>query len=200
MRKNDKALFVAFMAFMLALFCYFNSKQTVIEGLVPGFEKAMQSNWKIQNRTSGEDDILFNYKNNIIFAFKPDGTLECKDLKITGKLTCNDAESTLGLKADRGEVSAGQLIVRNESRLNNWRIKADRIGIAGKADLWMGNDKWLRLSDFDRSTYAGTPGRGGFAGFNLWTDAARRGRIYAVGYGGPGTPLLPHGPHGVIRL
>ena len=99
-----------------------------------------------------------------------------------------------------GKVSASSLLVKNESRLNNWRIKADRIGIAGKADLWMGNDKWMRLVEYDSAKYAGTVGKGGFASFNLWTDAAKRGRIDTVGYGGPGTPLLPHGPHGVIRL
>ena len=51
MRKNDKALFIAVMAFILALFAYFRSN--TVEGLVPGFEKAMQSNWKVQNVSEG---------------------------------------------------------------------------------------------------------------------------------------------------
>ena len=195
MRKNDKALFIAIMAFMLALFAYFKTNSTVIEGLVPGFEKAMQSNWKVQNRTGSEDDIVFNYKNAAKFVMKPSGLLMCKDIELSNNLECNDIKSTLGLKSDGGTVRAGQLIVKNESRLNNWRVKADRIGIAGKADLWMGNDKWMRLVEYDSAKYAGSVGRGGFASYNLWTDAAKRGRIYAVGYGGPGTPLLPHGPH-----
>ena len=198
MRKNDKALFIAVMAFILALFAYFRSN--TVEGLVPGFEKAMQSNWKVQNVSEGVDDIIFNYKNAIKFAFKPDGTLECKDIKLTGNLDCNHVKSEQGLESPAGKVSANTLLVKDESRLNNWRIKADRIGIAGKADLWMGNDKWMRLVEYDSAKYAGTVGKGGFASFNLWTDAAKRGRIYTVGYGGPGTPLLPHGPHGVIRL
>jgi hypothetical protein len=195
MRKNDKALFIGLMAFMLALFAYFKTNTTVVEGLVPGFEKAMHSNWKVQNRSDSEDDIVFNYKNSAKFIFKPDGLLMCKDIKLDNNLDCNHVKSTQGLESPGGAVSASTLTVKNESRLNNWRIAADRIGIAGKEDLWMGNDKWLRLVDYGRSTIAGSPGKGGFASFNLWTDAAKRGRIYAVGYGGPGTPLLPHGPH-----
>jgi len=193
MRKNDKALFVAFMAFMLAFFCYFNSK--TVEGLVPGFEKSMQSNWKIQNRSEGNDDITFNFKNDSKFVFKPDGTFECKDIKITGKLDCNNIESKQGLFTKTGKVLCGSIIAKNKSKISNWRIQPDRIGVQGKMDLAMGNDQWLRLLDYDKSTYAGTRGRGGFASFNLWTDAAKRGKIYAVGYAGPGTPLLPHAGH-----
>ena len=200
MRKNDKALFIAIMAFMLALFAYFKTNSTVIEGLVPGFEKAMQSNWKVQNRTGSADDIVFNYKNAAKFTLKSDGTIECKNIKLSGEVECNNVKSTQGLESPTGKVTSSTLRVANESRLNNWRIKADRIGIAGKADLWMGNDKWMRLVEYDSAKYAGTVGRGGFASFNLWTDAAKRGRIYAVGYGGAGTPLLPHGPHGIIGL
>jgi hypothetical protein len=199
MRKNDKVLFIAVMAFILALLAYFRTNVTVVEGLVPGFEKAMQSNWKVQVRDN-TDDVVFTYKNAAKFTLKSDGTMECKHLKLSGDLECNNAKSTQGFESPTGRVTASTLRVANESRLNNWRIKADRMGIAGKADLWMGNDKWMRLVEYDSAKYAGTVGRGGFASFNLWTDAAKRGRIYAVGYGGAGTPLLPHGPHGVIGL
>ena len=191
MRKNDKALFIASMAFILALFAYFNT--TVVEGLVPGFEKAMQSNWKVQNRS--DDNIVFNYKNSPKFIFKPTGEMLCTNIKLSGKLDCNDIKSELGLKSDAGIVRTGQLIVKNESRLNNWRIKADRIGIVDKADLAMGDDKWLRLVDYDKSSYAGSAGTGGFASFNLWSNTAKRGRVYAAGYDGPGSALLPHTRH-----
>ena len=73
------------------------------------------------------------------------GTATLTNLNVTGDLTVNGV-STLGLH----------------------KIRGDRIGIPGRADISIGADKWTRLYEYGGSTYAGEPHVGGFAAKNLW--------------------------------
>ncbi len=60
----------------------------------------------------------------------------------------------------------GNLKVNKESRLANWRIKEDRIGTEGKADLHISPaDSWIRVRKFDSDEYSS-----GIAALNLWAD------------------------------
>jgi hypothetical protein len=85
-----------------------------------------------------------------------------------------------------------QLNVKETGVIANWRIKTGRIGIPTRGDIELGTDNWVRLKNYDKSDYAGAPGRGGFAGFNLWSDSSKSGRCFCGGYGGKGTPVVSH--------
>ena len=192
MRPNNKALFIASMAFLLALFAYFK-KNSYIENLVPGFEQKMKSNWVITGRGGPEDDVVMAYKNKVLFEFKPNGHLHCASGIFNDKIECKILEATTSMTTD-GLCKCGQLIAERQANIGNWRHKHDRIGIEGKADLEMGKDQWLRLMAFDKGEYAGSPGRGGFAGWNLWSNTLKKGRCFCGGYGGPAsmTPVVAH--------
>ena len=66
------ALFIATMAFLLALFVYFKncSTRNLLEPLVPGFEEKMKSNWVVTGRGGAEDDIVMAFRGDIKFEFK----------------------------------------------------------------------------------------------------------------------------------
>ena len=191
MRKENKALFISLMAFILALFAYFNKSNK--EGIVPGFEEKMKSNWVITNRGGPEDDIVFSHKNDIKFSFKANGQIECKSGKYSGDIDCRALNAGIHVKS-ANLCECKRLVVKDEAKIANWRHKAARIGIPQRGDIELGQDNWVRLMNFDKGTYAGVAGRGGWAGFNLWSDASKKGRCYCGGYGGPGsyTPVVSH--------
>ena len=189
------ALFIATMAFLLALFVYFKncSTRNLLEPLVPGFEEKMKSNWVVTGRGGAEDDIVMAFRGDIKFEFKPDGYIHCKGVKLMEKCECNELKAETSMKTN-GLAECKTLIGHLGGKIANWRVKHDRLGVIGKADLEMGRDNWCRLLNFDKGGFAGSPGQGGFAGFNLWSDIAKNGKCFCGGFGGPysNTPVVPH--------
>jgi len=177
MKKPNISLFIASMAFLLALFAYFHSHSVIkeghgfwvgplaahkhappeIPGVMPGAvygSPMMLGSWKI---TSGKD-LIFE-KGPAKFTMGSDGILKCRGAKLKGPL-----ESWTAKIGKPGPLQ--------------WHIRKDKIGIPGRADISMDKDKWVRLLDFSTKKWAGKPGKGGWAGFNLWAHVKDKGQCY----------------------
>lgn len=99
--------------------------------------------------------------------------------------TTLEALQTLGSMYNKGELNISKINVTSDvnisgnlnvigkstlgsSKIGNWEIRNDRIGIPNRGDLHLHTDNWIRLKNYNTDEYAGSGTSGGFAGKNLW--------------------------------
>lgn len=128
------------------------------------------TNLNVTNKVQTGDMLEFGDKNKWILYAPQDG-------RKTLHIAPNGGDWSKQMVLDEnGDVSisgninvGGKLTVKGESKLSNWRIKDDRIGVNGRADIHVANDNWIRIIKFDG---AFNDYGSGFAANTFWSNSA----------------------------
>jgi len=127
---------------------------------------------KIEGLTTNEavQDIASVYANK-------DGTMVVNNLQVKGNLDV-DGKIT-ATNGNIGNLDIKNKITATSGKIGLWEIRKDRIGIPTRGDINLDTDKWARLINYDTKNlldYAGTGGKGGFAGRNLSATTGKIGK------------------------
>lgn len=118
---------------------------------IEGFNNSDLSNEALANIAS-----IYNNKN-----------LTVTNLNVTGNLTVAGNSSVQGNTTTNGTASITGKLTTGSAKIGLYELRGERIGIPGRADLYIDKDKWCRLTNYNDNALAGVPAvSGGFMSAN----------------------------------